>query len=470
MFTEKPYHLLSQLPGPKGVPVFGNLLQINLQKLHSILEAWAAIYGDIYQFKLANKTVVAISNPTLIHNILRDRPQTYRRVSAIERVGRELGSNGVFAAEGEQWLRQRQVTMQAFKPDPLRRFFPVMRNITERLKNRWRKIADMGQAIDIQQEWMRLTVDITTNFAFGYDINLLEQENGSFQHHLEKFLPVFNRRANAPFPYWHFVKLPSERAMEKSLASIKETINTFVKETRQRLAQLPDGAIEPANFLEALLLAQDENGDFLTDTEIQGNIITILLAGEDTTAHTLAWLVYLITEHPEVQHKMQQEADALLGTDIMPSDLSTVEKLNYIEAVAHETLRLKSVAPLFFIEPNTDVELAGILIPKGTFLMRVNRYGAMQEENFTHAHEFKPERWLESNPAVCAHNRNASIPFGAGPRFCPGRNLALLEIKMALAMLCKNFWVTRVDKGLPVEEIFSFTMRPDKLIVKFEAR
>ena len=470
MITEKSRNSLSQLPGPKGLPILGNLLQIDLQKLHSILEEWADIYGDIYKFKLANKTVVAISEPTLIQNILRDRPDTYRRVSSIERVGAELGSNGVFAAEGEQWRRQRQVTMQAFKPEHLRQFFPIMHNITERLNTRWNKIAGTGQSIDIQKDWMRFTVDITTNFAFGYDINLLEQESDDFQRHLEKFLPVFNRRANAPFPYWHFVKLPSERAMEKSLAIIKETLTAFVQQTRKKLEQQPDSDIEPANFLEALLLAQDENGNCLTDVEIQGNIITILLAGEDTTAHTLAWLVYLITEHPEIQHKMQMEVDAVLGKDTIPKDLSAVEKLNYIEAVIHETMRLKSVAPLLFIEPNRDVELAGIHIPKGTFLMLVNRYGALQEKNFTDARQFKPERWLESSSTGCAHNRNASMPFGAGPRFCPGRNLALIEIKMAVAMLCKNFSVIRVETEQPVKEVFLFTMMPDKLMVKFEAR
>lgn len=470
MIAEKSRKSLSQLPGPKGLPILGNLLQIDLQKLHSILEEWAAIYGDIYQFKLVNKTVVAISEPTLIQNILRDRPDTYRRVSSIERVGAELGSNGVFAAEGEQWRRQRQVIMQAFKPEQLRQFFPMMHNITERLYTRWNKVAGAGQSIDIQKDWVRFTVDITTNFAFGYDINLLEQKSDNFQRHLKKFLPVFNRRANAPFPYWHFVKLPNERAMEKSLAIIKETLTAFVQQARKKLEQQPDSDIEPANFLEALLLAQDENGNYLTDVEIQGNIITILLAGEDTTAHTLAWLVYLITEHPEIQHEMQMEVDAVLGKDTIPKDFSAVEKLNYIEAVIHETMRLKSVAPLLFIEPNRDVELAGIPIPKGTCLMLVNRYGALQEKNFTDARQFKPERWLESSSTGCAHNRNASMPFGAGPRFCPGRNLALIEIKMAVAMLCKNFSVIRVETEQPVKEVFLFTMIPDKLMVKFEAR
>jgi len=390
MITEKPSLFISKLPGPKGLPVLGNLLQINLQKLHSILEEWADNYGDIYQFKLFNKTVVAISEPALTQNILRDRPETFRRVSAI------------------------------------------------------------------QADWMCFTADVTTNFAFGYDINLLEKKgDDSFQRHLEKFLPVFNRRANAPFPYWHLVKPPSERTMEQSLASIKETINSFVLHTKEKLEQQINSETEPANFLEALLLAKDEHGNGLTDAEIQGNLITILLAGEDTTAHTLAWLVYLITEYPEVQQKLQAEIDTVLGDNPIPNDISTLEKLLYTEAVMHETMRLKSVTPLLFIEPNRDVEIAGQSIAKGTFLMLLTRYGVLQEENFTEACRFIPERWLESKQPKCAHNRNASMPFGAGPRFCPGRNLAMLEMKMAVAMLCKNFSVTRVENGQPIHEVFS---------------
>ncbi|NOT10689.1 MAG: cytochrome P450 [Methylococcaceae bacterium] len=461
---------LSTLPGPKGLPILGNLLQIDMQKLHLILEGWSEQYGEIYRFKMANKTVVAISNPSWIQTILKDRPDTYRRGSAIEKVGAEFESNGVFAAEGAEWQRQRHVTMQAFKTENLRRFYPELYKICERLKKRWQVFADTGQTIDIRKEWMRFTVDVTTQFAFGYDINLLEQEDDSFQRHLEKFLPVFNRRANAPFPYWHFIKLPSERAMEASLAVIKETINGFVQQTRYRLAQQAEATVQPANFLEALLLARDEAGEGLSNLEIQGNIITMLLAGEDTTAHTLSWLLYLITEHPAVQHKMQQEADAVMGADRLPQDMGVIEQFNYIEAVAQETLRLKSVTPLLFMEPIKDVEIAGISIPKGTSLMLINRFGALQEENFTGAHNFRPERWLEATPAACNHNRNASAPFGAGPRFCPGRNLALLEIKMAMAMVCKNFSVNRVETEQPVQEIFSFTMMPDNLMVKLAAR
>jgi cytochrome P450 len=457
----------SPLPGPKGLPILGNLLQIDLHKLHLILEEWAGIYGGLYQFKLANRPVVAISDTELIQQILRDRPHTYRRASPIESITKELGTHGVFAAEGEQWQRHRTLTMQAFRPENLHRFFPTLRMITERLQNRWRTTT--GQLIDLDQEWMRFTVDVTTQFAFGYDINLLENENADFQRHLERQLPGFNRWANAPFPYWRFVKLPSDREMEKSLAVIKKTIDGFIRQTRQRLEQQPATDLQPANFLETLILARDENGAGLSDAEIQGNIITILLAGEDTTAHTLSWVLQLIGEHPEIQQKMQREADSALGEDSLPTDLGALEKLPYIGAVAQETLRLKSVAPMLYLEPMTDVQLNDFKIRKGTTLMLLTRHGALQEQNFAEARAFKPERWLDGNSA-CPHNRNAFIPFGAGPRFCPGRNLAMLEIKMAIAMVCRNFNVIPLETGLPVQELFSFTMMPENLRVKFDPR
>lgn len=458
-----------QLPGPKGLPLIGNFLQIKLPRLHLILEKWADSYGNIYQFKLFNKTVVVISDIDLIQNILRKRPETFRRISSIERVARELGTHGVFSAEGTQWQRQRPLVMQAFRTENLRRFFPELRTIAGRLQDRWRQMAEIGQDIEVRKEWMKFTVDVTTQFAFGYDINLLEKESDDFQRHLEKQLPAFNRRANAPFPYWHYVKLPSDLAMEKSLAAIKKTIHGFMQETRKRLEQ-KTGSVQPSNFLEALLLAQTDEGAPLPDEEIQGNVLTILMAGEDTTAHTLSWMLYLISEHPEVQIRMQQEADAVLGEERLVPDFASIDKLTYIEAVAHETLRLKSVAPMLFLEPTVDVELDGKTIPKGATLMLLTRHSALQEKNFTDALQFKPERWFGPTPTGHAHNRSAIMPFGGGSRFCPGRQLAMLEIKLAMAMVCRNFSVSRVETGQPVREVFSFTMMPSPFFVTLKTR
>lgn len=461
---------LSQLPGPKGLPLLGNVLQLKLPKLHLILEEWADRYGEMYKFNIFNKSAVVISNTELIHQILRERPVTYRRISAMENTSREHETNGVLTSEGDHWRWQRSITMQAFKPECLRRFFPTMNKILIRLHKRWTISAKKEQKIDIEREWMRYTVDIATNFAFGYDINMLGDSDDSFQRHLERQLPFFNRRVNSPFPYWHFFTLPSDRAANKSLVAIKETIRDFVLKAQERLALNPELAHQPSNFLEALLVAEDENGNRFSYVEIQGNIISILLAGEDTSAHTLAWLVYFMTEYPEVQLNMQKEADAVLNDDDIPHDITVLDKLDYIEAAVNETMRLKSVVPITFLEPNLDVELEGISIPKETTLMLLTRHLSLQEKNFTDARNFRPERWFESNQNVCVHNRNASIPFGAGPRFCAARNLAMMEMKMAMAMVCKNFNITRVDTDSPVKEVFSFTLMPDNLKIKLTHR
>lgn len=471
MLSESRLQTISQLPGPKGLPIFGNFFQLDLSKLHLILEKWSECYGGIYRFKLLNKVIVAVGNPDLVQSVLRDRPDTYRRISTIELAARELGTHGLFTTEGEQWRRERFVTMHAFKSEYLRRFFLNMLKITERLHNRWSEAANTGLQVDVQEDWMRFTIDNTTLFAFGYDINMVENESVIFQQHLERFRIGLNSRTGAPFPYWHYIRLPSDRALEKSLAVLKETIAEFIQKTRQRLESDPELAKHPTNFLEALLVTKDEDGNSFSYEEIQGNIFNILLAGEDTTARTLAWLLYFMAEYPEIQRKMQQEVDDILSDEqIMPIEQNIIDKLEYIEAVAHETLRLKAVAPLLCMESNVDTELGGVLIPKGTPVMLLTRGGVLHEENFTDAHEFKPERWLESKPTGCIHNRNASLPFGAGPRACPGRNLAMLEIKMAMAMVCKNFSVSRVDAEHPVQEVFSFTMMPDNLKVKFEKR
>ena len=427
-------------------------------------------YGDIYKFKMLNKTVVAVSNPELIHNILRDRPDTFRRISTIEFAARELGTHGVFTAEGDQWRRERYVTTQAFKTEYLRRFFPDLHKITERLYERWSVTASNGLPVDAKDNWMRFTIDTTTKYAFGYDINLLENESDKFQQHLDVFRAGLNRRTSSPFPYWHFVKLPSDRVLEKSLVILKETIGSYIQQTRLRLESDPDLTRQPTNFLEALLSSKDEEGKPFTYEEIQGNLFDVLVAGEDTTGHTLSWLVYFMTEFPGIQLNMKQEVDNVLGAERMPCDFNSIDELTYIEAVIHETMRLKSPAPLLCMETNFDFELDGLKIPKATPVMLINRCGALREENFTDAHLFKPERWLEPKPIGCAHNRNASLPFGSGPRFCPGRNLAMLEIKMAIAMVCKNFSVSRVNTSQPVKEVFSFMMMPDNLQVKFQKR
>jgi cytochrome P450 len=197
----------------------------------------------------------------------------------------------------------------------------------------------------------------------------------------------------------------------------------------------------------------------------------MLLGGEDSTASTMAWIFHFLTEHPDIQARVQTEVDEVVGKGDMMRNYRDHERLPYVEAVAFEAMRLKSVFPVLFLGANRDVELGGVQIPAGTAIFLLTRRCGMQEESFASPHQFLPERWLVSGAGTQAgHNTKAFVPFGAGPRFCPGRNLALLEIKAVLAMLCRNFSIVKPAGARPVEEQFGFLMAPTNLSVEMHKR
>ena len=469
--TVETMRTLSDLPGPKGLPLLGNLLQLNFKQLHRILQRWCDEFGTLYRFQVGLRQVVAIADTELIQQILRNRPKLYRRLGTIEPVTKEMGVNGVFSAEGEDWKRQRRVIAHALDAGHLRDFFPTLVKVTQRLRNRWNRAAEKGTAVNVQKDLMRYTVDVTTNLAFGYDMNTLEKEGDVIQQHLERIFPTIDRRINSMFPYWRYFKLPADRALDKSLAVIRETIAQFIEQAREKLRQNPELVVRPTNLLEAMLSAPGGGEAAFTDDEIHGNMLTMLLGGEDTTANTMAWMIYFMIEHPETQERMRAEAELATANTGTLSRLQDAERLNYIEAVTHETMRLRPVAPLLSLEAIEDVTIRDVAVPRGTALMLITLYAGLQETNFAAASEFRPERWLEEAQAPsCAHNTRAFVPFGAGPRFCPGRQLAMMEIKTVMAMLCTGFEVSKIDSAPPVNEVFAFTMMPENLFVRFHPR
>jgi cytochrome P450 len=304
-------------------------------------------------------------------------------------------------------------------------------------------------------------------------MNTLETEGDIIQEHLEKIFPAINRRVNAPFPWWRYFKLPSDRSLDKSLAAIRASIDRFIAEARARLQKNPDLAAHPTNLLEAMLVARDEDNTTFSDDEIHGNALTMLLGGEDTTANTLAWMTHFMTEVPEIQNAMHKEVANVVGETGMIRALEDTERLPYIEAVTHETMRLKPVAPVLFLEPIEDVEVGGVSLPKQTAMMTLMLHGAIQDENFGNASTFRPQRWLESAnaPAAdCPHNTRAFVPFGGGPRVCPGRHLALIEIKTAMSMICSAFEIQKPDGAADPLELFSFSMMPQNLRLNLRKR
>ncbi len=462
---------LADLPGPRGWPLFGNALEIDIPRVHQQLEDWSRQYGPLYKAKIMGHRVLVISDPELAETVLRARPKLFRRTGPLERVFAEMGTAGVFSAEGSAWRAQRRLAMQALSNRHLRTFFPTLRRVAERLRKRWAGAAAAGSAQDIDGDLMRFTVDVTTSLVFSTDLNTLDGDDDAvLQRHLSLVFPAFARRLLGAIPYWRFIRLPSDRALDRALAEVRAMQERLVTETRERLAQRDPNDTEPRDFVEAMLLARDEDGKPFSDEVVYGNMMTMLLAGEDTTAHTLAWVVHQLCERPDVVARMRAEVDGALGRELTPPDFESAQNLPYLDAVASETMRLRPVAPFLGLEANEDVVVGDVLVPKGSWVDTLVRLPALDAEKFAEPEAFRPERWLDERPSTEPHVPGASMPFGSGPRICPGRSLALTEMRVVLATLVRNFDVERVGAADDVREHFAFTMSPRGLTVRLRDR
>ena len=462
--TTRTLRNIEDLPGPRMLPLVGNLFQVDRGRVHQNVEAWGREYGPFFRFRLGARTLLAVTDHEALNAVLRDRPDGFRRTRHLEAIGLEMGlTPGLFGANGEAWKRQRRMVMAGFDPAHVKAYFPSLLKVTQRLRGRWQRAARAGASIELQPELMRFTVDAIAGLAFGADVNTLESDDEVIQRHLDKIFPALFKRVFSMIPLWRLVKLPADRQLERSVAAVNVAIAGFIAQARARLAADPARRAHPPNLLESMIVAADEGDSGVTDTEVAGNVLTMLLAGEDTTANTLAWMIYLLQRHPDALQRAQQE----VRTAAADSDAFTPEQiasLDYLEACAHETMRLKPVAPFQVVEALRDSVIADIRVPAGTAVWCLMRGDSVSARHFPNPAAFEPQRWLAdggASPAASSAKR-VSMPFGAGPRVCPGRYLALLEIKMAMAMLLAHFDIDEVTApdGGEAREQMSFTMMP----------
>ncbi len=464
---------IEDLPGPRGLPVLGNLLQMDRQALHRSVEDWVGRYGPYFRFRVGSRKFVAVAGHAALAALLRDRPEGVRRAAKLERIWLELGlPPGVFIAEGDAWKRQRRMVMAGFDPTHVRDYLPSLARVTERLHARWARAASRGEDIPLQPDLMRFTVDAIAGLAFGAEVKTLESDEEVIQQHLDKMFPALFGRVMSALPYWRWWRRPADRRLEQAVVEVKKAIEVFMAQARARLAADPALRSRPRNLLEAMLVASEAEGSGVDDTDVAGNVLTMLLAGEDTTSNTLAWMLYLLARHPATLERAVREVAAAWPD--FQLDHERLDRLDFIEACAHETMRLKPVAPFIGLQLLRDTVVADIAMPQGTIIWGVMRHDGLDDRHFPDAAAFRPERWLaEGDPAQAASAaKRVSMPFGAGPRVCPGRYLALLEMKMCMAMLLSRFEVQSVAAadGRDAREQLQFTMSPVGLRMRLRER
>ncbi|GAB3653728.1 cytochrome P450 [Ramlibacter alkalitolerans] len=464
-----PLRRIADLPAPPGLPLMGNAHQIHLPEFHQNLEGWQSRFGDFYRVRVWGREFVVVADPQVVTEALRDRPGTFQRTDRMTSIAEELHFGGLFASNGDKWRRQRTMVMAAFDPGHVKRYFPALAQVAQRLAKRFARAGALGEPVPVQQDLMRFTVDVIAGLAFGADIDTLGNEQDPIQQHMDQIFPMVARRLLAPVPYWRWFKLPRDRRLDAHLQALDAAVAGFIAAARERLQADPALRASPSNLIEAMLAAREQPGNALTDQDVAANVVTMLLAGEDTTANTLSWMLWLLCRDAGALRRAGEEVRAALGDERVPTCYEQMEHLPFVEACAHETMRLKPVAPLLPQQAARDTVLAGVAIPKGTMCIFLMRPGATDARYFEAPESFRPERWLG---AEAGPGKRVAMPFGAGPRICPGRYLALLEIKVAMATVLGSFELEAVESATPeaTREHLAFTMAPTPLRMRLRPR
>lgn len=457
---------LKDLKTPDEHWLFGSTGRYEPEDFHLYLYEHQKKLGHIYKIHFLKKPSVVLSDAPAIQTILKSRPGRFRRVSNFETILKELGAHGVFTAEGEEWNQHRKLVNPAFKVAQLKAFFPTLTEITQRL---CQTITNQGTDFNFQEMMKRYTVDITSALSFGTDINTLEHPNSELQQSLSVMFPMISSRLKMPIPYWRFFKLKKDKELDKALVFVHKQIHLFIEAARNRITAAKED-IEPRNILESLILAKDEQGKPFSDEMITGNVLTLLMAGEDTTANTLAWAMDYLVDKPALQEELYQEIQENYPANntVTRNQLSweDLDRFPLIMGAAQESMRLKPVAPLLFLEGLEDEDICGYQIPKGTMITALLSTASFDSALFENPEEFDPHRWSSMPAENLKKISRELMPFGGGPRLCPGRQLALTEMKIGLIEMIRQFKFVRTDGYKASRELFLLTVVPENLMVR----
>lgn len=466
---------LADLPSPKGLPVLHQLPELIGRRFNAVLEQWADELGPMFVVRAPPQgEVLVVADAELVRKILRARPARVARYRTMREVIDELGVTGVFTAEGEAWRRQRKLVMAGFNSRAMLASFDQVAEITERLRVHWE--AARGEPVDVLEDLMRYTIDITGAVALGRDLDTIRRGPDVLRRHLEVVFPALIRRIASPFPYWRWgLKRREDRELEASVAAVREIVLDMVRDARARIAREHRDPASPKSLLEALLLAADgaapdqASGARLSDEEVYSNLITILLAGEDTTANTTAWMLHHASRNAHVRERLRAEADDVLGdAPVLPSH-EAARRLRYTRALMLESGRMNPIGAVMFLETVEAQVIGSVRVPADTPVFLLLRHIMTRREHFGRPHELMPERWLDDErPVGLAHSPKLDFHFGGGPRICPGRPMALLEGAMVTSMVAKHFDIEATQAR--VREKVSFTMGPAELKLRFAPR
>jgi len=432
-------------PGPNNFPVVGTTPYYSRDPFR-FMSAVRDAYGDVATFDLGPQETYMVSSPKLVQQVLVAEPDRFRKPKFQSDAMEDLLGNGLLLSEGMFWQEMRQLAQPAFAPDRINELTEMMATRAERLVDGW----SHGDVRDVEVEMATVTVEIIVDAMFGTELG--PERTRIVQENLEPLGRRFEpdpRRAVVP----DWLPTPENRQYHAAIETLEGVIDDIVAE---RTAEGLDGD----DLLSILLRARDDGQ--IDDKQVRDEAMTMLLAGHDTTALTLTYALYLLSENPEAERRLQEEIDDVIEDK---PGMGDIPQLEYTRWVLDEAMRLYPPVYTMFRQPTEDVELGGYAVPEGSLVMLPQWAIHRDPENFEDPETFRPERWESpSNPQF------SYFPFGAGPRSCIGKRFSLVEATMVLATIADQWTLDRVDDG-PLDLRGSLTMHPaDGMEMRIEHR
>jgi len=469
--TTPPAQAFHQLPCPRPWPVLGNLPQLDFNAMHLSLQSWAHTYGPAYKARIGPFDWLVLSDPGTCAELLKTRDAGTRRGSQLSELLEELGIKGLFTAEGETWERQRKLIARTLTADVVKRFHPTLARLTARLVKRWTTAIDSGAPIDLYRDLKAHALDVTLALAMGTDANVLEDSSSTLQRDIDTLFQRVGARLRTPIRYWHLFEMPSDKAANAAARRIQQTMLDLISACRaRRQAARLNGGEAPSNLLEALIDAADAPDGQLSDADIVGNGMTMVFAGEDTTASSMAWMMWYLAQSPDVSRSLTEQMAATGLDDSLSVAFDTLQTVPLVDGIVHEALRLKPAAPMLVSETLKPQRLAHIDVPQGVMVAVLTGMAGLHPDTYAEPQAFNPERGLADAGEGPANDPRKLLSFGAGPRLCPGRYLSLVEMKTLLWALMPKVNIQLLPHAEPVLERYTFTVNPSALPLQLTRR
>ncbi|HEV8241175.1 MAG TPA: cytochrome P450 [Thermoanaerobaculia bacterium] len=438
-------------PGPRGSLLLGNLREFARDNLRYFQRQIGA-HGDVVGGRFFNRRFVVLGHPDLVEQVLLVQHRNFKKHSFFWRHVTALFGRGLLVSEGDFWLRQRRLAAPAFHGRRIAAYAGDMVAFAERMLDDWRD----GEARDAHQEMMRLTMQIVAKTLFDAEVS---EDYAEISRAFDDVVEEIALRFRQPLPIPDWVPMARNRRYLAAVRQLDSLVYRFIAERRADPRDRGD-------LLSMLLAARDDDGAGMSDVQVRDEVITLFLAGHETTAIALSWTWYLLARHPEAEARLGAELDAVLAG--RAPALEDLPRLVYAEQVVKESMRLFPPAYAFGREALADCEIGGYRVPAKTTVF-ISQWATHRDGRFFPDPEtFRPERWTADFEAALP--RYAYLPFGGGPRICIGNRFAMMEAVLLLATVARRYRL-RLASEAEIEPFASITLRPvGGVPVRLEAR